>query len=134
MHVLDLVLMGEDDVIKESGKALSAWYWHVKRVPFLHSDFEELKELTATLLDRLQPFASFGCSLRFPKLHCSTKLQRIIQMFGPYQHVTTDSFERSHIAIKAVFLRCVPMYILSPIMLIACTLAMHVHVFDLASL
>ncbi|MCG3771087.1 MAG: hypothetical protein JW384_02267 [Nitrosomonadaceae bacterium] len=105
MHVLDVVMNDEDDTLKNCAYALMGWYWHIKKVPFHDSDSRTLQALAERLHACLQAFVSFGCSLSFPKYHCARKIAVIIANFGPYQHVSSDSFERAHKALKAVYLR-----------------------------
>lgn len=107
MHVLDVVLAHEDNVVRDSCNALTAWYWHVKRVPFRAEDYETLEDLTKRLWETLKPFQLLGCSIATPKMHCCAKLKGTVSEFGTCEHVTTDCYERAHKAHKAVFLRCV---------------------------
>ena len=112
MHVLDIALAAEPKTIRVAAQALCAWYWHVKKVPYKESDYATLKELTGLLWPRLQKFQGFGMSfakpnLAKPKIHCAAKIDRTIRLFGSYEHVSTDAYERAHKAHKAVFSRYV---------------------------
>ncbi len=107
MHVLDVVLHRQDERVRDAADALTAWYWHVKKIPYEEVDYVTLRDLTALLWERLAWFQRFGCSMATPKIHCAAKLHLVIRAYGSVEHVTTDAYERAHKVHKAVFRRCV---------------------------
>lgn len=105
MCVLDVVFANEPATPRDAVNALTAWYFHIKKVPFLPSDFATLTAIRDLLWERLQPFVAMGCSLNTPKMHCCAKIAQTLHLFGSSVRVSTDAYERAHKAHKAVYQR-----------------------------
>ena len=111
MYILDVALSGEAPTLFKAAEALSAWYWLVKKVPLAAADLRALPRLTRDMWNRFAKFTAFGVSLRTWKMHCAaTKIKEIVDLYGSWQHVSTDAYERAHKAHKAVFHRYADSY------------------------
>lgn len=80
MYVLDMATWDLDDIVRDACRALSAWYWLVKKLPFHEDDYAELRTVTEVLHVRLAAFEVSGSRLGTPKYHVSTKLDKVRSM------------------------------------------------------
>ena len=106
MHVLDVSLSDQPAMVREVVNALTAWYLHVKSHVTSPEHVATLNQLRDILWSKLRAFATFGCHLATPKGHGCCNLAGAFMLYGPYDYVSTDSYERSHKALKAVYERC----------------------------
>ncbi len=111
MQVLDIAFLGAPAIVRNAANALVAWYWQVKKVPYLPADYVLLEDLRGVLWTRLRAFEAFNVSIETPKIHCAAKFQETARCYGSCEHVTTDCYERAHKAHKAVFMRCAAVYV-----------------------
>ncbi len=105
MHVLDVALCDQPKTVVNAANALTAWYWHVKKVPFVDADYELATDLLRTVWARFAVFERFGASMATWKMHCATEITTTVKLYGSFQNVSTDAYERAHKVHKAVFLR-----------------------------
>ena len=107
MHVVDIAFVDQHETARNVINSLTAWYWHVRKCPFLPGDYAILTRLRDNLYRDMQPFAGMGCSIGTPKVHGCMKLATAMRRYGAIRHVTTDAYERAHKAHKAVYQRSV---------------------------
>ena len=107
MHVVDVAFVDQHETARNVINSLTAWYWHVRKCPFLPGDYAILQRLRDNLYRDLQPFAGMGCSVGTPKVHCCLKIANTMRRYGAARHVSTDAYERAHKAHKAVYQRSV---------------------------
>ena len=107
MNVLDIVFLDQHETVRTLVNSLTAWYWHIRKSPFLPADYATLHQMRDKLYAALQPFAGLGCSVGPPKVHGCMKIAVTMQRFGAVRHVSTDAYERAHKAHKAVYQRSV---------------------------
>ena len=107
MHVVDIAFADQHETSRNVINSLTAWYWHLRKCPFLPGDYATLRRLRDNLYRDLQPFAGMGCSIGTPKVHGCMKMATTMRRYGAVRHVSTDAYERAHKAHKAVYQRLV---------------------------
>ena len=108
MHVMDIAMCDQPPIVREAVNALTAWYWQMKRRTMSQQDdLVTLDALRDVLWSKLAAFLPFGSSYSTPKVFGCSIISEVARRYGPPDYVSTDAYERSHKALKAVFERCV---------------------------
>ena len=111
MHVMDIAVCDQPAIVREAVNALTAWYWHVKKKVFADEDVIQFDVLRNILWGKLTSFLPYGCSFSTPKVFGCSIIAEVARRYGPPEYVSTDAYERSHKALKAVYERSVLLHL-----------------------
>ena len=112
VRVLDLALADEDAQVRAVASALQEWHSIASKKHHTAIDQGLLHAALRKLHASLQPMREEGFSISTAKFHRARDTWQIITAYGGATYVSTDTYERSHKALKRVLPRCVPALLL----------------------
>ena len=104
MFVLASALADQDDVLAEGARALHEWYWLVRKVPITSTDMQKLPKITRRLAVAFRGLAE-ETDIATPKFHAASEILWMMEEYGVYQHLSTDTYEMHHKIFKVTYAR-----------------------------
>ena len=107
MRILDIAVADQEPVVRELVASLLAWLELICKQHFTLSDEKKISRALRRFWRALQPFKAIGISTNTPKLHRAADVFDVVKLYGGARHVSTDTYEMSHKALKSVMRRYV---------------------------
>ncbi|MFN0318525.1 MAG: hypothetical protein ACKVQA_26160 [Burkholderiales bacterium] len=108
MRVLDVAVADQAEPIRELVRTLLDWLKQINASRFVPSDEARIARSLRQLRRAMHPFHSVaGVSIATPKYHRAEDVFSVICQYGGARHVSTDTYEMAHKALKSVMRRCV---------------------------